>query len=286
MPHLVQLDHDGPALRLGFLGVDFGEALDPSLHRGRRHAEQLGGAVHRQPAQVQQHRLDLDPQRHPARRGVGEVQPARLAAVALLAAHEAVLDVPLSPTTLAPQRHPVTPSATPSPMDMGNLCGVETLIRETGDSREMEMMRWGLIPHWAKNAKIGGRMINARAETVREKPAFKHAYAARRLIVPASGFYEWQREGTHKRPFAIHRADGAPLAFAGLWETWHDIDTFTIITTTAIDTMGQVHERMPLILSPRYYDRWLDPENDDPVEVLGSVPAVALELTPLSDWVN
>src|SRR3954447_23033499 len=129
MPHLVQLDHDGPALRLGFLGVDFGEALDPSLHRGRRHAEQLGGAVHRQPAQVQQHRLDLDPERHPARRGVGEVQPARLAAVALLAAHEAVLDVPLSPTTLAPQRHPFTPSATPSPMNMGNLCGVETLRR-------------------------------------------------------------------------------------------------------------------------------------------------------------
>src|SRR3954447_19134092 len=131
MPHLVQLDHDGPALRLGFLGVDFGEALDPSLHRGRRHAEQLGGAVHRQPAQVQQHRLDLDPERHPARRGVGEVQPARLAAVALLAAHEAVLDVPLSPTTLAPQRHPFTPSATPSPMNMGNLCGVETLRNYT-----------------------------------------------------------------------------------------------------------------------------------------------------------
>src|SRR3954454_23755883 len=127
MPHLVQLDHDGAALGLGFLGVHFGEALDPGLHTGRRDPEQLGGAVHRQPAQVQQHRLHLDPERHPARRGVGEVQPARLAAVALLAPHEAVLDVPLSPTTLAPQRHPFTPSATPSPMDMGNLCGVETL---------------------------------------------------------------------------------------------------------------------------------------------------------------
>src|SRR3954454_18713059 len=127
MPHLVQLDHDGAALGLGFLGVHFGEALDPGLHTGRRDPEQLGGAVHRQPAQVQQHRLHLDPERHPARRGVGEVQPARLAAVALLAPHEAVLDVALSPTTLAPQRHPFTPSATPSPMNMGNLCGVETL---------------------------------------------------------------------------------------------------------------------------------------------------------------
>jgi hypothetical protein len=128
VPHLVEFDHDGPALRLGFLGVDFGEALDPGLHAGRRDPQQLGGAVHRQPAQVQQHRLDLDPERHPARRGVGEVQPARLAAVALLAAHEAVLDVPLSPTTLAPQRHPFTPSAIPSPTNMGNLCGVETLL--------------------------------------------------------------------------------------------------------------------------------------------------------------
>src|SRR4051794_3535440 len=160
------------------------------------------------------------------------------------------------------------------------------VIRETGDSRDMEMMRWGLIPHWAKDAKIGGRMINARAETVRVKPAFKHAYAARRLIVPASGFYEWKREGTHKQPFAIHRPDGAPLAFAGLWETWRDIDTFTIVTTTAVDTMGQVHERLPLILSPADYDRWLDPENDDPVDVLRSVPDVALEVTPVSDWVN
>src|SRR3954453_8916614 len=220
MPHLVQLDHDGPALRPGVLVVDFGEALDPGLHRGCRHAEQLGGAVHRQPAQVQQNRLDLDPQRHDARRRVGEVQPSGLAQVALLAPHEPVLYMLLAPAPLAPQLHPLTPSATPPPTDMGNLCGAETL---TGDSREMEMMRWGLIPHWAKDAKIGGRMINARAETVREKPAFKHAYAARRLIVPASGFYEWERErerereSTHKQPFAIHRTDGAPLAFAGLW---------------------------------------------------------------------
>src|SRR3954451_9791463 len=160
------------------------------------------------------------------------------------------------------------------------------VVRDSGDSRELSTMRWGLIPHWAKDTKIGGRMINARAETVREKPAFRHAYAARRLIVPASGFYEWQREGTHKQPFAIHRPDGAPLAFAGLWETWHDIDTFTIVTTTAIDAMGQVHERMPLILSPADYDRWLAPENDDPADVLGSLPDVALELTPVSDWVN
>src|SRR3954447_21178218 len=127
MPHLVELDHDGAALGLRFLGVDFGEALDPGLHAGRRHAEQLGGAVHRQPAQVQQHRLELDPQRHATGRRVGEVQPAGLAPVALLAAHEPVLDVLLAPAPLAPQRHPLTPSAVPLPTHMGDLCGLETL---------------------------------------------------------------------------------------------------------------------------------------------------------------
>src|SRR3954452_11767304 len=134
MPHLVQLDHDGTAFRLGLLGVDFGEALDPGLHRGRRHAEQLGGAVHRQPAQVQQQRLDLDPQRHATGRRVSEVQPARFAAVALLAAHEAVLDVLLAPAPLAPQRHPLIPSAVPLPTHMGDLCGLETLPRPSGRS--------------------------------------------------------------------------------------------------------------------------------------------------------
>src|SRR4051794_16262607 len=132
MPHLVEFDHDGAALGLGFLGVDFGEALDPGLHARRRHARQLGGAVHRQPAQVEEHRRDLDPERHAARRRVGEVQPAGPAAVALLAAHEPVLDVLPAPAPLAPQRHPFTPSATPPPMDMGDLCGVETLKLDKG----------------------------------------------------------------------------------------------------------------------------------------------------------
>src|SRR3954451_8615949 len=127
MPHLVQLDHDGAALGLGLLGVDFGEALDPGLHAGRRHAQELGGAVHRQPAQVEQHRLDLDPQRHAARRRVGEVQPARLAAVALLAAHEPVLDVLPAPASLAPQPHPLTSCAVSPSAHIGNLCGPETL---------------------------------------------------------------------------------------------------------------------------------------------------------------
>jgi hypothetical protein len=127
VPHLVEFDHDGATLGLGFLGVDFGEALDPGLDAGRRHAQQLGGAVHRQPAQVEEHGRDLDPQRHAARRRVGEVQPAALAAVALLAAHEPVLDVPLSPATLAPQRHPLAPCTVSPSVHIGNLCDAETL---------------------------------------------------------------------------------------------------------------------------------------------------------------
>src|SRR3954467_10519453 len=216
MPHLVQLDHDGPPLRLGFLGVDFGEALDPSLHRGRRHAEQLGGAVHRQPAQVQQHRLDLDPERHPARRGVGEVQPARLAAVALLAPHEAVLDVPLSPTTLAPQRHPFTPSATPSPMNMGNLCGVETLhaytlrtrlVYECVACRKQHSLLAGTIFEQTKTALT--RWFLAVYLVTSSKGGIAAAELQRQL---GFGSYQTAWSWLHKIRKAMVRPDREPLA--------------------------------------------------------------------------
>src|SRR5437764_9498756 len=160
MPHLVQLDHDGAALRLGLLGVDFGEALDPGLHAGRRHAQELGGAVHRQPAQVQQHRLDLDPQRHAARRGVGEVQPAGLAAVALLAAHEPVLDVLLAPAPLAPQPHPLTPSAVPLPTHIGNLCGPETLVKRSGSRRVQLHAPYEKLAAFVERQRLGNYHAN------------------------------------------------------------------------------------------------------------------------------
>ena len=124
------------------------------------------------------------------------------------------------------------------------------MIRVKDDARELTLMRWGLIPHWAKDEKIGYSMINARAETVREKPSYRDAYASRRLIVPVSGFYEWKRDGAHKQPFAIRHPDQSPLVFAGLWGTWHDLDTFTIVTTEANEAMQAIHDRMPLILSP------------------------------------
>ena len=160
------------------------------------------------------------------------------------------------------------------------------VIRVEDDKRELALMRWGLIPHWAKDEKIGYKMINARAETVREKPSYRDAYASRRLIVPVSGFYEWKRDGAHKQPFAIRHPDQSPLVFAGLWGTWHDLDTFTIVTTEANKDMQAVHDRMPLILSPEQIDEWLDPDNPDPERVLTSVPDEELELVPVSEWVN
>jgi putative SOS response-associated peptidase YedK len=104
--------------------------------------------------------------------------------------------------------------------------------------------------------------------------------------VPVSGFYEWKRDGAHKQPYAIRHPDQSPLAFAGLWGTWNDLDTFTIVTTDANAAIWPVHDRMPLILSSDQFDEWLDPENPDPEAVLTATPQEPLELVPVSDWVN
>jgi putative SOS response-associated peptidase YedK len=153
--------------------------------------------------------------------------------------------------------------------------------------RELLTARWGLIPSWAKDASIGSRMINARSETVAEKPAFKKAFARRRALVPADGYYEWYagqpREGEKKpakQPFYITPKDGSVLAMAGLYEFWKDreaddwVVSYTILTTTAEDDLGHVHDRMPLFLEPDAYDTWLDPAPRSTDELLGLlVPA-------------
>ena len=132
------------------------------------------------------------------------------------------------------------------------------------DERELVMLRWGLIPFWAKDPSIGNRMINARAETVAEKPAFRAAYKRRRCLVLADGFYEWHREGSGKTPYFISRANDEPFAFAGLWENWHDkesddtVQSATILTTEANDFVQSLHHRMPVILDPASAARWLD----------------------------
>lgn len=134
--------------------------------------------------------------------------------------------------------------------------------------RELTALRWGLVPFWAKDPSIGNRMINARAETVAEKPAFRAAYRRRRCLVLADGFYEWHKEGEGKVPYFICLADDSPFAFAGLWESWHSkesdesIQSATLLTADANDFMGSLHHRMPVILEPETADRWLAGEDD------------------------
>lgn len=176
---------------------------------------------------------------------------------------------------------------------------------DTGPAqRQLRVVRWGLVPYWAKDPAIGSRMINARAETVSEKPAYRRAFSRRRCLLPADGFYEWQQiveDGRkRKQPYFIHRADGGPLAFAGLYELWHDksmpeesddawLWTATIITTTATDEVGQIHDRMPMVIDPASWQDWLDPDNNDAAGVRELlVPAVAgrLDSYPVSTAVN
>jgi len=142
-------------------------------------------------------------------------------------------------------------------------------IRNDGeDDRELAMLRWGLVPFWAKDPSIGNRMINARAETVAEKPSYRAAYRHRRCLVLADGFYEWHTEGGVKRPHYISATDGQPFAFAALWENWQSkvsdesIQSTTIITTEANEFMSALHHRMPVVLRSETADRWLAGDDD------------------------
>jgi putative SOS response-associated peptidase YedK len=169
-----------------------------------------------------------------------------------------------------------------------------TILRQGAATGERELVpaKWGLIPAWAKDPAIGNRMINARAEGVADKPAFRAAFKARRCIVPATGFYEWQRRATGgKQPFLIRRRDGVPLGLAGLWEAWTDRETGEEVTTCTIVTcepnavMAKLHNRMPVILDPAEYDAWLDPARGG-TELLRPCPDAWLEAVPVSTRVN
>ena len=168
-------------------------------------------------------------------------------------------------------------------------------VGESGAGRHLVSLRWGLIPSWAKDPAIGARMINARAETLAEKPAFRSAFRKRRCLVAADGFYEWQtRSGGPKQPYRIARPDGGPFAFAGLWERWRnptegrDVESCTIVTTAANATLSPIHHRMPVILAPESYDLWLDPEAEqDRVRgLLAADPGMDLVATAISTRVN
>jgi putative SOS response-associated peptidase YedK len=189
------------------------------------------------------------------------------------------------------ERHPRDDEGTPDP---GRV------------ERTLRMLRWGLVPSWSKDPSGGARMINARVESVAQKPAYRSAIKARRCLLPADGWYEWQRGPEHKQPYFTHYRDGSSVALAGLWEYWkpkdgHDLVeqypdglvTAAVITTDAVGPLAQVHDRMPLVLPPSAWDAWLDPDrgpDDDAVAALLSPPAAELvarmELRPVSPRVN
>lgn len=159
-------------------------------------------------------------------------------------------------------------------------------------SRELSQVKWGFVPFWAKDPSIGSRMINARAETVATAPAFRSAFKKTRCLIPASGFYEWQkREGTAKQPMHIGMNDGAPFAFAGLWTTWGAKDaepllTCTIITGEPNELVAPIHNRMPVILAADDYGRWLDLAAPNPDALLRPFPANGMTAYPVSTRVN
>lgn len=161
------------------------------------------------------------------------------------------------------------------------------------EERELTFFRWGLIPSWSKESNIGSRLINARSETVTEKASFRAAFKRRRCLIPASGFYEWQRLGSKKQPVYIRSSEDAPLALAGLWETWHAadgsvIDSCTILTTEPNELMQPIHNRMPVIIDRPDYDLWLQPEPNPEagLHLLRPYPASKLVAYPVSTAVN
>ena len=192
----------------------------------------------------------------------------------------------------------------PPPADVASLVAPRYNIAPTqpvavianGETRVLELFKWGLIPSWAKDPKIGNRMINALAETLAEKPSFRTALKKRRCLILANGFYEWKREGKSKTPMYIQMKDGRPFAFAGLWEAWKSPDdreawikSCTIITTEPNALMEKIHDRMPVILKPEAFALWLDPAEQMPDKLdklLKSYPATQMTAFPVSRLVN
>jgi putative SOS response-associated peptidase YedK len=163
-------------------------------------------------------------------------------------------------------------------------------LSRAGDARELIMVRWGLVPYWAEDVAIGNRLINARCETIERTPAFREAYRWRRCLVPADGFFEWRKDGKARQPLLVRRRDRVPFAFAGLWERWKQSDgnvlrSCTIVTCPPNALVAPVHNRMPVILAPEDFARWLDPEAAGR-ELLKPCPPEWLEAYEVSPRVN
>jgi putative SOS response-associated peptidase YedK len=159
------------------------------------------------------------------------------------------------------------------------------IVRSVDGKRQFVLMRWGLLPSWVKDPKAFSLIINARGEGITEKPAFRAAIRRRRCLIPADGFYEWKAGGPRKQPYFIHAKSGAPLAFAGLWETWvgpngEELDTAAIVTTTANPGLSALHGRMPVIIPPEAFGRWL---GEDEVEGAADLNAAMALIRPAPD---
>ncbi|WP_018333293.1 SOS response-associated peptidase [Actinomycetospora chiangmaiensis] len=192
----------------------------------------------------------------------------------------------VAPTLTVPavvDRHPRDDDGTPDPSRV---------------ERSLRAMRWGLVPSWAKDVAVGNRMINARAESLTEKPAFRRAAASRRCLIPAAGWYEWLRDGTRKTPYFMSSDDGGSLALAGLWETWRPakgsgdreapLISTTVVTTAAAGQLTEIHHRMPLVLPRDRWQAWLDPDRDDVTDLLAPSEEVlaAIGMRQVSSKVN
>ncbi len=170
------------------------------------------------------------------------------------------------------------------------------IVRMNADTarRELTLAQWGLVPFWAKDPSIGNRMINARAETVAEKPAYRAAFKRRRCLIPADGFYEWHKAGGSKTPYLVRMGSGEVFGFAGLWESWTgpdgaELESCTIVTTEPNSLVKGIHNRMPAIVAPEAYDLWLDIRHHDAEGLSGLLrpcSSDAMNATPVSDWVN
>ena len=169
------------------------------------------------------------------------------------------------------------------------------VVVERDDRRALKGYRWGLIPHWAQDARIASRTFNARAESISSMPAFRESFRSKRCLVPVDAFYEWKREDGVRQPYRVFRADGRPLALAGLWAGWKNPDTgevrrtFTIVTTTPNAVVAELHNRMPVVVPDEAWGRWLDPRPAQPGELralLEPTDEVALEIAPASRLVN
>jgi putative SOS response-associated peptidase YedK len=169
------------------------------------------------------------------------------------------------------------------------------VVVQREDRRAIASYRWGLVPHWSTDAASAGRMFNARSETITASPAFREAFRRRRCLVPVDSFYEWKREGSIRQPYRVIRADGAPLALAGLWAGWRDPEselvrrTFTIVTSSPTRSLADLHDRQPVVLERSTWDRWLAPSSAEPSELLEMLEpsdAVEFRIYPVNRYVN